>query len=108
MTRAAAIATEMNRFFMDKVRLIREGINFVPNRFCKCLKIMKNKNCKLAMKHVTIMKVGKLLKQLKGSKSISIDGLGSFSVKIAADVIAAPLHHIITLSILQEKLPTSW
>ena len=108
VTRAAEIATEMNRFFMDKVRLIREGINFVPNRFNKCLKIMENKNCELTMRHVTVIKVKKLLKQLKGSKSISIDGLDSFSVKTAADVIAAPLHHIITLSILQEKFPTSW
>ena len=108
VTKAAVIATEMNRYFMDKVRLIREGISFVPNCFSKCLKIMEGKNCRLSMRHISIIKVKKLLKQLKGSKSISIDGLDSFSVKTAADIIAAPLHHVITLSILQQKFPKSW
>ena len=60
------------------------------------------------MKHVTKKKVHNLLRKLKGTKSVSIDGLDGFSVKIAADVITDPLHHIITLSILQEKFPSSW
>ena len=29
-------------------------------------------------------------------------------VKVAAEVIAAPLHHIITLSIMQQRFPSSW
>ena len=108
VTKASEIATEMNNFFMEKVRLIREGISFIPNRFIKCLEIMQNKTCKLSMKHVSISKVNKLLKKLKNSKSTSIDELDNFCVKVAADVIAEPLHHIITQSILQQKFPTLW
>ena len=39
---------------------------------------------------------------------MAIDELDNFSVKLAAEVIARPLHHIITLSIMQEKFPSSW
>ena len=57
---------------------------------------------------VSVSKANKLLKCLKNSRSSSIDGLDSYSVKVAADVLAEPLHHIISLSINQSKFPTSW
>ena len=34
--------------------------------------------------------------------------MDNYCIKISADVIAEPLHHIITLSIIQRKFPTSW
>ena len=108
VTKAFKIATEMNNFFIQKVRLIRNGISHIPNRLTKCLEIMESKSCKLSMKHVSVSKVNRLLKTLKNSKSTSIDELDNFCVKIAADVIAEPLHHIITQSILQQKFPTLW
>ena len=37
-----------------------------------------------------------------------MDGLDSYSVKVAASVIAVPLHHIITLSIMQHRFPSQW
>ena len=46
--------------------------------------------------------------KLKTSKSLSVDELDNFAVKHAADFIAEPLHHIINLSIMQSKFPTSW
>ena len=52
--------------------------------------------------------VHKLLVNLKNSKSTSVDELDNFAVKISADYIANPLHHIITLSIMQNKFPASW
>jgi hypothetical protein len=94
VTKAAQIAAEMNNFFLQKVRLIREAINYIPNTFSKCLDIMKGKKCKLSLNHVSISKVNKLLKKLKNSRSSSIDELDNYCVKIAADVIAEPLHHI--------------
>ena len=48
------------------------------------------------------------IKNLKISKSTGIDQIDNYCVKVAADVIAEPLHHIITLSIYQQKFPTSW
>ena len=37
-----------------------------------------------------------------------MDMLDSYSVKIAADYIAQPLHHVISLSLMQEKFPSCW
>ena len=108
VTKASEIAGHMNSFFMNKVKLIRNGITYIPNTFIKCFEIMQNKNCKLAMHHVTVAKVNKLLKKLKNTKSTSIDELDNFCVKLAADVIDKPLHHVITLSILQKRFPSGW
>ena len=50
----------------------------------------------------------KLLMNLKNSKSTSVDELDNYAVILSADHIAEPLHHLITLSIMQNKFPTSW
>ena len=50
----------------------------------------------------------KLLKNIKNTKSTAVDKLDNFCIKISSDIIAALLHHIITLSIMQCKFPTSW
>ena len=69
---------------------------------------MKGKVCSLELGYVTVDKVNKLLKNLKNSKSTSIDELDNFCIKISADIIDQPLHHVITLSIQQQKFPKSW
>ena len=33
---------------------------------------------------------------------------GNFSVKLASDYLAEPLHHVISLSIMQQKFPSCW
>ena len=108
ITKASIIAKEINQFFIQKVRKIREGILYLPNLFLQCKEIMRGKSCKLGLRHVSVQKVNKLLKNLKNSRSTSIDELDNFCVKIAADIIDKPLHHIITLSLLENKFPSSW
>ena len=103
VTKASIIASEMNTYFIKKVRVIREGIAFLGNQFTLCKEIMVNKHCKLNFKHVSVQKVNNLLKKLKNSKSTSIDELDNFCVKLAADIIDKPLHHVITLSIISSK-----
>ena len=104
----ASLASEINSFFIQKVRNIREGIMYLPNTFLQCKKIMRDKKAKLRIKHVSVAKINKLLRNLKNSRSTSIHELDNYCVKISADLIDRPLHHIITLSIIQSKFPTSW
>ena len=108
VTSARKIAVLMNQFFMDKVRLIRAGMGQAVTNMADCMNIMEHKTCKLSLQHITVSKVRKLLSSLSSSKSLAVDELDNYSVKVAAEVIAAPLHHIITLSILQQKFPSSW
>ena len=107
-TKPCRIAKLMNDFFIEKVLTIRNGLRWVSENLSVCKDIMKEKICKLSLRHVTVETVCKLLKKLKSSKSTSVDELDSYAVKISADIIAKPLHHIITLSIMQSKFPSSW
>ena len=102
------IASHVNCYFVQKIQQIREGLGNVAPNFETCKSIMKDKNCKLSMKYVTTAKVMKLIKKLKNSKSTSYDGIDNYSVKLSANIIAEPLHHIICLSIMQKKFPKSW
>ena len=79
-----------------------------PENLTECSNIMKDKTSSLTIQHVTVKMVENHLKNLKPSKSTGVDELDSFSVKMAAKFIAPPVHHIITLSIMQRRFPTSW
>ena len=70
--------------------------------------MMRGKNCRMQLNHVSIEKVRKILKSLSSSRSTAVDELDNFSVKLAADLIVWPLHHIVCLSIIQNKFPQSW
>ena len=107
VTKSYDIAKIMNSYFVKKVQKIHESINHVQNEFQSCLKIMSNKSCNLSMQFASVSKVNKLLKSLKNSKSSAVDGLDNFCLKISADIIDKPLHHIISLSIQQMKFPTA-
>ena len=69
---------------------------------------MMNKNCKMKLNHVSVLKIEKILKNLSSSRSTGIDELDNFSVKLAAEYIAQPVHHIVSLSIMQNRFPTDW
>ena len=69
---------------------------------------MRNKNCQMQLNHVSLAKVKKTLKSLSSSKSTGIDELDNYSVKLGADLIAWPIHHIVCLSIIQNKFPDMW
>ena len=81
--------------------------DIAPN-FRKCNEIMLGKQCKGSLNFVSLYKVKKLLANLKNSKCASMDSIDSFSIKLSADVIVAPVRHIITLSIMQSKFPSNW
>ena len=108
VTKAATMATKMNEFFIKKVQDIRSGIPFLPSKFDKCYALMKDRKIGLELHHIPVYKVLKILKSMKSSKSTGIDTLDSYSLKIAADVVVYPLHHIICLSIMQSKFPSDW
>ena len=107
-TKAKDIARIMNTFFITKVQTIVAGLRQVPSDLSGCNKVMHGRDISLSMKYVTVWKVRKLLSCLKNKTSTSVDQLDNFAVKIAADHIAGPLHHVISLSIMQRKFPTCW
>ena len=107
ISRASDIATEMNSFFINKVKRLRSEIPFRFNNFQSCHQIMKGKSCSLDLSHVSLEKVIRILKGLKSSKSTGLDTFDSYSIKVSAEIIAQPVHHLICLSIIQSKFPSA-
>ena len=108
VTSARSIAQEMNNFFINKVKLIKANMSMAAINMGQCFRIMENKQCKLHIQHITVLKVEKLLRGLSSSRSTALDELDNYSVKITAPLIAQPLHHVITLSIMSNKFPSCW
>ena len=98
----------MNNFFISKVKNIVKSLRQALPDMSGCRKIMNGRKTSLSMRFVSVKKVRKVLGSLKSKTSTSIDQLDNFAVRLAADHIAGPLHHFITLSIMQQKFPSTW
>ena len=108
VTSARSVAQIMNGYFLEKVSFIRRSMQTHDHDTSKIREAMRNKTCELNFKDVSITKVIKVLKGLSNSRSSGVDGLDNYTVKLAADSIAKPLHYIITLSRWQQKFPSDW
>ena len=98
----------MNEFFISKVRNIVKGLTKLPRDLSGCRRLMQGKNISFSVRFVTIRKIRKLLGSLKMKTSSSLDQLDNYAVKLAADYVAGPLHHVVTLSLMQSRFPQSW
>ena len=107
-SKARDIAMIMNNFFITKVQNVLKKLRNLPPNLAGCKKVMEDRNLTISLKFVTVKKVRKLLQNLKNKTSTSVDQLDNFAVKLVADQVAAPLHHVINLSIMQQKFPSSW
>ena len=107
-TKARDVARVMNEFFVQKIRDIRSKFDGVAPNYEHCKKAMGGKKCKMHLQHVSIKKVIKVIKNLKSSKSLGVDELDSYSLKISAEIVGPAIHHLITLSIMQNKFPEPW
>ena len=107
-SKAGDIAQIMNTFFISKVQNIIQKLRNLPPNLTGCQQVMKNRDLSISLKFVTVSKVRKLLGGLKNKTSSSVDMLDNYAVKLVADQVSGPLHHVITLSLMQQKFPTSW
>jgi len=108
ITSAKEIAHSMNNYFVTKVSSIRACMGEKDFPICKLKDFMRNKDCRLQLRHVSLERIRKIIRSLSNSKSIGIDELDSYSLKVAADFVVYPIHHIVCLSIIQQKFPDSW
>ena len=106
--KAKDVAMYMNKFFIQKVEDLRKNFSHEKPNLLHCKRMMNGKKCKLSMKYVSVLQIQKILKSLNPSRSSAVDELDSFALKISADIIARPVHHIITLSIMQKQFPEAW
>ena len=98
----------MNRFFLDKIKKLRNQIpipTYDPVR--KLREAMEGKQHSFTMKPVQEDQVLKIIKSLKNSSATGVDYVDTRNIKIEAEIIAPSLH-IISLSIQSSVFPSIW
>ena len=109
ITSPAGIATAMNKFFMDKIKKLRDKVPLAnSDPLGKIKEAMSRKKCSFKIKQVSTTDVLKIIKDLKNSSASGVDYIDTKTVKLVADVIAPTLKHIINLSILTSTFPKVW
>ena len=103
------IANIMNKFFIDKVKKIRESITKHQNDPLFTLKkLMRNRNSQFSLQYVYPDTVNKIISSLKNSKSCGMDYIDTYTIKLIKPIILPALTHIINLSIKQSEFPDLW
>ena len=109
VTSPAGIASSMNRFFLDKIKKLREKIpQVVSDPLGKLKEAMRNRASSFCLQQVKEEDIVKIIKNLKNSSASGVDYIDTRTIKLVADIIAPSLTHIINLSILTSTFPNIW
>jgi hypothetical protein len=105
----ADLADTMNKFFINKVTRLRDGIQQDDNDPLETMsEVMRERLCKFTMKPVTPAEVEKIIAGLKNSKSTGLDYLDTYVIKLATKEILPAITHIVNLSIRDSLFPKAW
>ena len=102
------VANLLNEFFIGKIKSLRDNFQDQEVNLEGCKRAMHSKRCSLSLSFTSVFQVEKVLRKLKSSKAVAIDGLDTYSLKMSAKIVALPIHHLISLSLMQQKVPSLW
>ena len=107
------MAEGMNNFFLNKItKLKSESLNIVDYQEAteELRKFLSNKSLlnNFSLKELDDDEMNELLKSITGKKSLGLDWICSYSLKIVAKDLLPELKAIINLSIRTGKFGTIW
>ena len=107
------IATEVNNFFIDKIRLLKEEFESDPNEdpTSELKKYLSKKTVPkegFELKELNNADMRKLMKTLKGKKSLGLDWICGYSPKMVSGCLSDELKAIINISIKKKQFVTQW
>ena len=109
VNRPAGLASSMNKYFVYKVKDLRQRIPQSVSDPLKYLReAMENRVCQFQLNLVESEEVLKLIKGLKNSTATGVDFIDTRTVKAGAEKIAPIMAHIINLSIMSSTFPNIW
>ena len=113
VTNPDKLATMFNDFFIEKVRLLRSQTNSLPtvdpvSRLQQWLDKRGKPLPPFRLKEINRKQLRKLIKRMKGGRSSGVDGIDSYSLKLAAPLLEDALEHLINLSIRTSTFSTFW
>ena len=109
VTKPAGLASSMNRFFINKIKSLRQTIPTSESDPLKKVKeAMEGRQCTFQMTPVTTEDVIKIIKDLKSSSATGVDYIDTSTIKLSAELLAPAIAHIINLSIQSSTFPDLW
>ena len=113
LSNPSIIANEVNLFFVDKIKKLKE--EFAPDQSDEPITELKNflsdKDVPadgVRFKELSDEDMDKLLKTLKGKKSLGLDWICGYSLKIASKCLKNELKAIINLCFKKNKFVQKW
>ena len=82
--KASEVASIMNEYFISKINDLRSNFSIQNPDLRGCYKAKNSKKCSLSLEFVSVKDVERIIKNLRSSKAVSIDGLDSYSIRISA------------------------
>ena len=107
ITSPAGLASALNRFFVDKIKRLRNGIPLPTSDPLKKLReAMRGRNCSFSLKPVQEDQVLKIIKGLKNSSANGVDYVDTRTIKLVAEIITPVLTFKTNLSMQSSVFPT--
>ncbi len=97
-------ANDINNYFVEKIKKIRQKIPEITTTG------LTAETCKanFQFKYPSASKAREIIRSLRNTGALGVDGIGVAALKLGADAIAAPLAHIARLSFNQGVFPTGF
>ena len=112
ITSPSALAELQNKYYIDKVKNIREKLPEIGDPAAQLRKSMDARphprTEALSLKTVTPFEVDEIVKKLKNSKSCGLDNIDTYIVKLTRKFIVPALTHIVNLSITTQTFPKAY
>ena len=107
------IATEVNNYFVNKIKKLKEDFRAPDDEdpITELKKFLSRKRIPrdgFSLRELSNEDIKNLIKTLKGKKSLGLDWICGFSLKICAETLSEELKTLINLSISKNKFVDKW
>ena len=108
-TKSQDIADSQNQYFIDKVEQIRKELPpAVSDPLLKLRQLMSARKCEFTLQPVHPDQVLAIINNLSNSNAFGLDQVDTSTLKLVKTEILPAVTHIMNLSIISRKFPTSW
>ena len=108
-SKPSALSSVMNNFFVSKVKNLIKDLPANPaDPLLLVKKLMQNRECTFSLGPVYPEMIEKIIKKMKTTKTVGIDNIDSYVVKLASAELLPSITHIVNLSIKQKVFPEKW
>ena len=99
----------MNEFFVNKVKDLRKKLPANPGDPLENIaRLMRNRQSSFSLDQVHPDDISEIITAMKSTKTVGIDNIDSYVIKLAKEQLIPAITHIVNLSISQRLFPSKW